>query len=76
MRALALAFAKRLGKTATFAGTEAETAWLVNTTQATRLFGYPIVPLGRMIDWVADWVGRDMKSLGKDTHFDVRDGVF
>lgn len=76
VRALALAFAKRLGKTATFTGAEAETAWLVNTTQATRLFGYPIVPLGRMIDWVADWVGRDMKSLGKDTHFDVRDGVF
>jgi nucleoside-diphosphate-sugar epimerase len=76
VHALALAFAERLGKTAMFTGAEAETAWLVNTTQATRLFGYPVVPLGRMIDWVADWVARDMKSLGKDTHFDVRDGVF
>jgi nucleoside-diphosphate-sugar epimerase len=76
VRALALAFAKRLAKTAVFMGEEAETAWLVNTTQATRLFGYPVVPLSRMIDWVADWVARDMKSLGKDTHFDVRDGVF
>lgn len=76
VRALALAFAKRLGKTAVFTGEEAETAWLVNTTQAARLFGYPAVPLSRMIDWVADWVARDMKSLGKDTHFDVRDGVF
>ena len=76
MRALALAFGQRLGKTATFTVTEAETAWLVNTAQATRLFGYPVVPLGRMIDSVADWAARDMQSLGKDTHFDVRDGVF
>jgi nucleoside-diphosphate-sugar epimerase len=76
VRALALAFAKRLGKTAVFMGEEAETAWLVNTAQATRLFGYPNVPLARMVDWVADWVARDMQGLGKDTHFDVRDGVF
>jgi nucleoside-diphosphate-sugar epimerase len=76
VRALALAFARRLGKTAVFMGEEADSAWLINTAQATRLFGYPAVPLARMIDWVADWVARDMQSLGKDTHFDVRDGVF
>jgi nucleoside-diphosphate-sugar epimerase len=76
VRAMAEAFGARLGKKPIFIGAEADTAWLISTAEATRLFGYPVVPLGRMIDWVADWTARDMQSLGKDTHFDVRDGVF
>ena len=59
-----------------FAGVEAPEAWLVNTAQAMRLFGYPSVPLARLIDWTADWVARGLPSLGKDTHYDTRDGSF
>ncbi|HUE44673.1 MAG TPA: NAD(P)-dependent oxidoreductase [Aestuariivirgaceae bacterium] len=76
IRALAHAFAERFDIEAKIAGEEAPTAWLLNTLQAQRLFGYPAVSLGQMIDWIADWVARDMPSLGKETHFEVRSGRY
>jgi len=76
IRAVAEAFGKRLGKTPRFTGSESMTGWLINAGEAHRLFGYPSVPLGRMIDWVADWVSRGLRSLGKETQYDSRDGTF
>ncbi len=76
IRELAGAFAERFGVTAEIAGKEAETAWLNDAAAATRLFGPPVVPLERMIDWQADWLSRGQPSLGKPTGFQVRDGKF
>jgi len=76
IRAVAGAIGKRLGIAPQFIGHEAEAAWLVNTDAAQRLFGPPIVTLDRLLDWTADWVARGLPSLGKDTHYDVRDGRY
>jgi nucleoside-diphosphate-sugar epimerase len=76
VRALAHAFAERMGKTVSFAGREADTAWLMNTDAAQALFGRPSVMLDKVIDWMADWVIRDLGSLDKPTHFETRDGGY
>jgi hypothetical protein len=76
IRAVADAFGQRFGKPPRFTGSEATTGWLINSAEAHRLFGYPTIPIGRMIDWVADWVGRGLRSLGKETHYDSSDGNF
>ncbi len=76
VRALAAAFGERFGRTPRIAGTEATTAWLVDTSEATRLFGPPSVPLERLIDWTADWLMRDLPTWNRATHFETRDGTF
>ena len=76
IRWLAHQLAARLGTAAKVVGEEAPTALLSDTAAATALFGYPVVPLGRMLDWVADWVKAGGTSFGKPTKFEVRDGEF
>jgi hypothetical protein len=57
-------------------GTEQPTAWLTDTSQATKMFGLPVVDTERLIAWTADWVARSMPNLGKPTKYEVRDGRY
>lgn len=76
VRMAALEFGKRFGKQPVFEGEEADRAWVNTTLAAQRLFGYPVVPLATMIDWVVDWVERSMPIHDKPTRYEVRDGSF
>lgn len=76
IRWLAKEFGQRLGVAPAFSGSEAPDAWLINTAQSMQMFGPPLVPLARLIDWVADWVKRGGASLGKPTHYETRDGTY
>lgn len=76
IRMAAHEFGRRFGREPVFQGEETQTGWFNSTLAAQRLYGYPVVPLARMIDWVADWVASDMPSLGKPTHYEERGGRF
>lgn len=76
VRLAAVEFGKKFGREPVFEGEEAADAWVNSTLEAQRLFGYPTVPLAKMIDWVGDWVERDMPVHNKPTCYEVRDGRF
>ena len=76
IRWLAEEFGRRFGKPVQITGIEAPTAWLMNTGEAERLFGYPQVPLAQQIGWVADWIAREQRLYGKPTKFESRDGKY
>ena len=76
IRAVAQRFGEIFGKEPILEGQEASTALLNNAARCFRLFGYPSVPAGQMMDWIAHWIRSGGTNLGKPTHFETRDGKF
>ncbi len=76
VRALAETFGQRFGIEAKFENRESGMGWHNDTTLAAKLFGYPEVPLARMIDWTVDWIERDQPHYDLPTHYEARDGAF
>lgn len=75
VQAVAEGFGRRFGRPPRFTGTPGP-ALLGDPTRCVSLFGPPEVPLAALLDWVAAWVERGGRSLGKPTHFEATDGRF
>jgi len=76
VRWLAQQFGEMLGKKPEFINGEQTTALLSNAAEAFRLFGYPTVPLKKMMEVLVEWINQGGKTLNKPTHFQERKGQF
>ncbi|NQU20187.1 MAG: NAD(P)-dependent oxidoreductase [Candidatus Nealsonbacteria bacterium] len=76
VRRVAEQFGELFGKPVEFSGTEAPDALLSNGQLGSELLGRPRVTLDQMVRRIADWLSRGGETLGKPTHFQVRDGKF
>jgi len=76
IRELARAFGERMGKPVVITGQEAEAAWLFDASLSYEWFGPPRVSIPEMVEATVAWVLAGGDTLGKPTHFEVRDGSF
>jgi nucleoside-diphosphate-sugar epimerase len=76
VRAVCECFGKQMGQPVRFAGTESDTALLSDCRRGQELLGPSRVSADQLMSWVADWVAKGGRNLGKPTHFESRDGRF
>jgi nucleoside-diphosphate-sugar epimerase len=76
VRWLAKEFGKLFAQTPEFINQEQDTALLSNAAESFRLFGYPKVPLKKMIELIVEWINEGGKIINKPTHFQERAGQF
>ena len=76
VRALAEELGRLLDREPRFAGSEATDALLGDARRLCAEFGAPTTRTGQMLRWMADWVRRDGRSLGKPTKYESRSGQF
>jgi nucleoside-diphosphate-sugar epimerase len=76
VRQVATELGRLMGRSVAFAGVEQADALLSDAQHAVQLFGRPRVSTEQSLHWIADWVSHGGRSLGKPTHFEVRDGRF
>jgi hypothetical protein len=75
-RWLASEFGRMLGQSPSFINEEQPTALLSNAAESFRLFGYPAVPLKRIMELQVEWLQQGGKILNKETHFQERKGKY
>jgi hypothetical protein len=76
VRDVANTFAGLLEREARLIGVESETAILSDSTRMLTRLGHPGVSPEVMMRWIAHWVKSGGRSLGKPTHFEVRNGQY
>jgi len=76
VRALAERFGELLGRAPIFEGREEPKALLSDASRMASLFGPPPTPIAQAVAWVAAWLKRGGRTLGKPSHFETRDGKF
>jgi nucleoside-diphosphate-sugar epimerase len=76
VRAVATRLGELLGRAPLFEGQESPTALIANAARAGAELGEPPTALETMLRWIAHWVARDGRNLGRPTHFEVRDGKY
>jgi len=76
VRWIAERFGAAFGIAPQFEGSAAETALLSDASRCCRLLGPPLVDARQLIQWQAEWIRAGQPTLGKPTHFEVRDGAF
>ncbi len=73
---IALKLGRLMKREPKFEGREGSTSWLNNASRAFAELGTPPTSLDTMLRWTASWVESGGRSLGKPTHFEVRDGKY
>jgi nucleoside-diphosphate-sugar epimerase len=76
IRELAQVFGEKMRVPVEIVGEEADRAWVFDASLSYDWFGPPRVALADMIEATANWTLAGGETLGKPTHFEVRDGDF
>jgi nucleoside-diphosphate-sugar epimerase len=76
VRTVASQLGSLLERAPKFIGQESPAALLGNPAAICDRLGAPTVPLEPVLGWVASWVKRGGRDLGKPTHFEARDGRY
>lgn len=76
VRWIAKEFGELFGQQPEFVNEEQDTALLSNAAESFRLFGYPKVPLKKMMELIVEWINAGGRIINKPTHFQERTGQF
>ena len=76
IRDAALELGRLMNREPRFIGRESANALLSATHRAQEQFGPPSVSTPQLIEWVAEWVARGGRSLGKATHYEEPGGRY